>query len=79
MNIIPSFQSSAKMMLFQINFVILYDCVLNLSYFLSIFKLLKNVNVSQLGKGKNPTTIFNNETTKPTFFFYETKTIKMQK
>ena len=45
-------------------FLLLYDCVPSLSQFLSIDKLSKNDNVSELGMGKNPTTPVYSEMTK---------------
>ena len=44
--------------------VLLYDCVPNMKSFYSIDRLLKNVNVLQIGTGKNSTTPFYSETKK---------------
>ena len=58
-NIILGFHRSEQKCAFKLNsvhlnqfLVLLYDCVPSLKYFLSIDKLLKNFNVSQLGTGK---------------------------
>ena len=56
--------------------LLLYDCVPNVSQFLSISKLLKNPNVLQLKIGKNPTTALYKETRKRVFSYDKTKTIK---
>ena len=41
--------------------VLLYDCVPDMKSFYSIDRLLKNVNVLQIGTGKNSTTPFYSE------------------
>ena len=38
-------------------FVLLYDCIPNMKKYFSIDRLLKNVNILQVGTGKNPTTL----------------------
>ena len=48
--------------------VLLYDCMPGLKHFLSIDKFLKNANVSQLGIGKNVTTVLYSENMKPEIF-----------
>ena len=56
--------------------MLLYDCVSSLSQFLSIYKLLKIDNASQLRMGKNPITPLYSGTTKCENFFDKKKTIK---
>ena len=51
----------------------------NLKYFLSISKLLKNKNISQLRTGENLTTALYSKTIKPEFFLHETETTKKAK
>ena len=46
---------------------------------MSINRFLKNVNVCQIGKDKNPTAAFHSETKIPKTFFDQTKTIKKAK
>ena len=53
--------------------IIFYDCVPNVSQFLSIDKLLENCNILQV-RYKNPVTALY-RTTKPEVFFEETNTI----
>ena len=48
--------------------LILHDCIPNLSQSLSIGKLLKNANPTQLGTVESPTTAFHSEITKPKIF-----------
>ena len=48
--------------------VLLYDCVPNIKNYYSVDRLLKNVNVLQVGPGKNPTTPLYSETKKVKFF-----------
>ena len=50
-------------------FVILYDCVPNLKNHCSTERILKNVNVLQIGTGKNPTTPLYSDTKKREYFF----------
>ena len=58
--------------------ILLYNCLSNLSQFLSIDKLFNNSNVSQLGMRKNPAAPLYSKTSKCGIFFDETKTIKKQ-
>ena len=52
---------------------LLYNCVPSLSQFWSIDKILKNDNVSELGMGKNQTTLLYSATTKrENIFKYQT-------
>ena len=51
----------------------------NLKYFLSISKLLKNKNISQLRTGENLTTALYNKTIKPEFFSMKQRLQKKQK
>ena len=60
--------------------MLLYDCVLSSSQFLSIDKFSKNVNVSQLGMDRNPTTPLSSDTTKRENIFDEKiKNVKIRK
>ena len=59
-------------------FVILYDCVPNLKNHCSTERILKNVNVLQIGTGKNPTTPLYSDTKKREYSFNE-KNIKITK
>ena len=56
--------------------MLLCDCVRSLSQFLSIDKLLKNDNFSELGLGKSSTTTLYSESTKREKFFDGKKAIK---
>ena len=56
--------------------MLLCDCVPSLSQFVSIDKLLKNDNISQLGMGRNSTTPLYSDTTKRENCFDKKKTIK---
>ena len=49
--------------------VLLYDCVPNMINYWNIDRLLKNVNMLQLGTGKNPTTPLYSKTKKSENFF----------
>ena len=42
--------------------VLLHDCVQNMKNYYSINRLLKNVNVLQVGTVKNPTTLLHSDT-----------------
>ena len=59
-------------------FVLLYDCVPNMNNNCSIDKLLQNINVLQVGTGKNPTTALYSETKKGENILNE-KNIKITK
>ena len=64
---------------FKFNFLFLYNCVPNFKYYLTIERVLKNLNVPQLGTGKNSTSGLYSETTKPVKIFGETKDKKKTK
>ena len=49
-------------------FVLLYDRVPNLNYFVSIENLLNNANVLLVGTSKNPATTLYSETASPKMF-----------
>ena len=53
--------------------ILLYNCLSNLSQFLSIDKLFNNSNVSQLGMGKNPAAPLHSKTSKCDFFLMKQK------
>ena len=53
--------------------VLLYDCVTNIKNYYSIDRLLKNVNVWQVGRDKNPTTSLYSERKKKWEFFEQKK------
>ena len=71
-NIILGFQKSAKIVRIWINF--LFFCMIacqTWNIFWALTSFLKNANISQLRRGKNPTTALYSETTKPEFFLWK--------